>query len=147
MVNSTWLDGVRYGRRSTEKQDASLGDQRSWAVSACAAARIRIVAEFEDDGIPGDEILRRQGLQDLFAFIEAEQHAGRPIACLIVWDLDRLSRADSVKTAVILDRLREAGVTRVFTQEGWIDLTDELTITMQHLKQDFSRRGQETHQC
>lgn len=132
---------VAYFRSSTTKQEASIGEQRQFVVGAAPREQLTVVREFEDFGIAGDEITRRAGLQALFAFCEDQHRAGTPIGALVLFDLDRLSRADSVKTAVIIDRLREAGVERAYCQEGWLDLSDELALTMNHLRQDFSRRG------
>src|SRR5262245_29932942 len=77
----------------------------------------------------------------MLAFCEEQQRAGSPAACLVVGDQDRVSRADSWKAAALYDRLVETGVTRVFCQEGWVDLTDELTRVMQNIRQDIGRRG------
>jgi DNA invertase Pin-like site-specific DNA recombinase len=131
---------VAYFRRSTTKQEASLEEQRHFVQAAAQKENLLILSEFEDD-IPGDEIARRQGLQNLFRFVEERFRQGQPVQVLALWDMDRLSRADSIKTAVIIDRLREAGVTSALTQEGWQDLTDETTITLHNVKQDWSRRG------
>jgi DNA invertase Pin-like site-specific DNA recombinase len=135
------IRAVLYIRSSDSRQEASDGEQLAWAELNAPKQNIVIERVFSDTGIPGDEISRRKGLQALFAFCERENAAARPITCLLIWDMDRLSRADSVKTAVIVDRLREAGVVKAYSPEGWLDLQDELTMTMHHIKQDFSRRG------
>jgi DNA invertase Pin-like site-specific DNA recombinase len=138
---SALIRAVAYYRASTPKQEASIEEQREFARSSCPREKIQLVREFEDFGLAGDEIARRSGLQALFVFCEEQQRAGRPIAAIVLWDHDRLSRADSIKTAVCIDRLIEAGVTRAFSTEGWLDWTDDLDRVMTNLRQDFGRRG------
>jgi site-specific DNA recombinase len=124
---------------STEQQEASIPEQREWARRATPKAGVALVREFEDPGIPGSEIEDRPGLMALVEFVEAEAARKRPIRVIVVWDLDRLSRASSIRTAAVLDRLMSAGVTRIYTPEGWIDLENESDVLLFHVKQDFSR--------
>src|SRR5262249_29878368 len=84
-------------------------------------------------------IEQRQGLMDLIADCEAEHGKKRKIEALVVWDLDRFSRASSIRTAAVLDRLMNAGVTRILTAEGWVDLEEDTDVLLFHVKQDFSR--------
>lgn len=60
----------------------------------------------------------------MIAFCDERPKAGR-IEAVVCWDADRLSRASSIRTAVVLDSLMSAGVSHLFTSEGWIDLEDE----------------------
>ena len=63
---------------SEDTQEASIPEQRQWAERAAPQHRVQIVRAFVDEGIAGDEIARRQGLQDLMSFCEDEGKAGRP---------------------------------------------------------------------
>jgi hypothetical protein len=58
---------------------------------------------------------------------------------VVVWDPDRLSRADSISTAAVIDHLRTAGVSRLLTQEGWVDFDNDLDRLLFNVKQDMSR--------
>ena len=133
------LRGVAYYRMSTDQQEASIPEQLQWAQRAAPKAGVELVREFEDPGIPGSEIEGRSDLMKLVAFVEAEHRRKRPLQVVVVWDGDRLSRASSIRTAAVLDRLMEAGVTRILTPEGWTDLENEGDVLLYHVKQDYTR--------
>jgi DNA invertase Pin-like site-specific DNA recombinase len=124
---------------STDRQSASIPEQESWAKRAAPAAGVDVVRTFQDDGIAGSEIERRTGLADLLTFCEGRFAAGDPIIAVVVWDADRLSRADSFRTAGVINRLMDAGVTRMLTQEGWVDFDSDLDRLLFNIKQDMSR--------
>jgi DNA invertase Pin-like site-specific DNA recombinase len=138
-TNGGRLRAVAYYRMSTAQQAASIPEQREWAHRAAAAKGFDLVAEFQDDGIPGSEIERRPGLMRLLAYCEAEARAGRPVDDVICWDADRFSRASSLRTAGIICRLLDAGVTRMFTAEGWIDWEDDTDLLVFNVKQDAGK--------
>jgi DNA invertase Pin-like site-specific DNA recombinase len=131
--------GVDYARCSDPRQDASVEEQCAWARKAALREGVRLVKVFTDEGIPGDEIDTRPGLQAMLAFLEQQAERGDPVEALLVWDMDRFSRANSLRTAGQLARMMEAGVSRILTPEGWIDLNNDADLLMQHVKQDFSR--------
>src|SRR5262245_54770868 len=112
LPNSTGaLDhGAGYYRMSDPKQEASIPEQREWAHRAAPQHGIALRREFEDQGIPGDEIARRKGLQALLDYCERQFKAGDPVVTVVCWDSDRFSRANSFTTAAVLDRLMAAGV-------------------------------------
>jgi DNA invertase Pin-like site-specific DNA recombinase len=133
------IPAVAYYRMSTAQQEASIPEQRDWAGRAAGAEGVALLAEFQDDGIAGSEISLRSGLAELLAFCESRAAEERPVAAVVVWDGDRLSRADSIKTAVVLDRLITAGVSRLLTQEGWIDFDSDMDRLLYNIRQDLSR--------
>src|SRR5262245_38761371 len=102
---------VAYYRMSTTRQEVSIPQQRAWAGRACKEHGLTLVREFDDPGIPGSDIEQRPGLQEMLRFCDDRARAGYPIDALVVWDMDRLSRASSIRTAVVLDQLMAAGVT------------------------------------
>jgi DNA invertase Pin-like site-specific DNA recombinase len=126
---------------STHGQEASIPEQREWARKACQHERLDLVQEFADHGIPGSEIEGRTDLLRLIEFCEQRAAAKRPIHAVVVWDPDRFSRASSIRTAALLDRLMQAGVSRLLTADGWIDLEEDTDVLLFHIKQDFSRAG------
>jgi DNA invertase Pin-like site-specific DNA recombinase len=123
---------------STQGQEASIPEQKDWVRKACRQHNVEIVRSFEDPAVPGSEIEHRPGLMSMLAFCERPPR-NRPIEALVVWDADRLSRATSIRTAVVIDRLMGAGVTRLLTQEGWIDFDDDADRLIFNLKQDTGR--------
>jgi DNA invertase Pin-like site-specific DNA recombinase len=128
-----------YYRMSELGQDTSIPEQKEWARRACPREGIEIVREFEDPGIPGSEIESRPGLQAILAYCEQQAAKGEPFEAIVCWDGDRFSRADSIRSAVCIARLLDAGVTRMFTSEGWIDWTNDVDRVLYNLKQDLSR--------
>src|SRR5262249_20110459 len=97
---------------------------------------------FEDPGIAGGEIEHRPGLQAMLEFCEQRFRLGDPVEAVLVWNPDRLSRADSISTSSVLGRLRDAGVNRFWTaSDGWVDLDDATHRVLYLLKQDLARQG------
>jgi DNA invertase Pin-like site-specific DNA recombinase len=137
--NHSTIPGVLYARCSDPRQDASVEQQGAWAQKAAAREGVRLVKVFTDEGIPGDEIDTRPGLQAMLAFLEQQAERGDSVEAMLAWDMDRFSRANSLRTAGQLARMMEAGVCRILTPEGWIDLNNDADLLMQHVKQDFSR--------
>jgi site-specific DNA recombinase len=135
----TPIRACAYFRASTDKQEESIPQQRDWAERTCKREGVAIAASFEDPGIAGDEIKLRPGLQALLDYCERAHKEGRPVDCVVTWNADRFSRADSIRTAAILCRLLDAGVTRMLTSEGWIDFEDDTDRMLHTIKQDASR--------
>jgi DNA invertase Pin-like site-specific DNA recombinase len=133
------LAAVSYYRASTDHQEASVPQQREWARSASPRAGEELVREFSDEGIPGSEVESRPGLQGLIAFCEQRHKQRRPVRVLRVWDVDRLSRASSIRTAAVLDRLVCAGLTLIRTPDEEYDLEEDLDLVLLNLKQDLSK--------
>jgi DNA invertase Pin-like site-specific DNA recombinase len=123
---------------STDRQEASIPEQKAWAQRAARTHGVEIVATFQDDGVAGSEIERRQGLTELLGYCESRA-AKDPVTAVVVWDADRLSRADSFRTAGVINRLMDSGCTRLLTQEGWIDFDCDLDRLLWNIKQDMSR--------
>jgi site-specific DNA recombinase len=130
---------VCYYRMSTDAQEASVPQQREWARPAVAKAGFELAAEFTDEGIPGSEIERRADLQALIEFFETRRRQKRPARALFVWDTDRLSRASSIRTAAVLDRLMQAGLTYIYTPDEVYDLEEDLDLVLFNLKQDLTK--------
>ena len=94
-----WPYSTAYFRASTNKQEASIPSQRKWARRVAHKERITLLAEFEDEGVVGDEITHRAGLQTMLAYCEDRFRADDPLDVLLLWDTDRLARASSIRTA------------------------------------------------
>jgi DNA invertase Pin-like site-specific DNA recombinase len=132
---------IDYYRMSTGHQEASIPEQREWAEGARRREGLSLVRAFEDEAVPGSEIESRPGLMELLAFCEERASSGDPVEAIVCWDGDRFSRADSIYTAAIIARLRDAGVSRMLTPEGWTDFENELDRLLYNLKQDLARSG------
>jgi DNA invertase Pin-like site-specific DNA recombinase len=124
---------------SDDRQDKSIAQQTDWARGACRRERVEILREFADEGVPGDEIARRPGLQALIAYCEERAGQGQPVGAVVTWNGDRFSRADSLRTAVVWCRLLDAGTKLLLTNEGWTDFEDDADRALYSIKQDFGR--------
>src|SRR5262249_46237474 len=130
---------VAYYRMSTDAQEGSIPAQKDWARKAAPKEGVRVIAEFEDPGIAGGEIEHRPGLQAMLEFCEQRFHSGEAVEAVLVWDPDRLSRADSIATSALLARLRDAGVDRLLTNsDGGVDWADPTHRGLFLLKQDLA---------
>jgi DNA invertase Pin-like site-specific DNA recombinase len=140
---SARIRSLAYYRMSTakEEQQASIPRQKEWATRACALEKLEIVQSFEDAAMSGGKIDQRAGLLALLEEAEKAAHQGRPYGALVCWNLDRLSRADSIRTAGVLARLIDAGIYRIYTIEGWADLSDSTHRVLFNLKQDLGRHS------
>jgi DNA invertase Pin-like site-specific DNA recombinase len=133
------IRAVPYYRMSTARQEASIPQQREWARRYCRERGLDLVREFQDDGIPGSEIEQPPGLLDLIAFCEKRHRDKLPVRAVVLWDVDRLSRASSIRTAAVLDRLMGAGVTCLFTADEDYDLEEDLDLVLLNIRQDLSK--------
>jgi DNA invertase Pin-like site-specific DNA recombinase len=131
---------VAYYRCSDPRQEASIPEQRAWCRQAAEREGLHVLAEFEDEGIPGSEIEDRPGLMAMLAFCQARTKDQR-VEVILCWDGDRLSRASAIRTAAVLDRLMTSGVSYVFSSEGWVDLEDEGHVLIHNIKQGMGRAG------
>lgn len=108
-----------YYRMSSDAQEASIPAQRD-AVEAWAKANgWRIVATYADEGISGDDTARRAGFQRMIS----DAPSGR-FCAIIVWDLARLGRFDSLEGGYWLYPLRQAGVQLITLDRGPVDWSD-----------------------
>src|SRR5437773_10329754 len=113
-----------YLRCSDKKQDTSVKDQRKSCVAFVARNQVnkqrehdyKIVCEYVDDGISGDDTEKR------FDFLRMRDDAGRDIYdAILCWDQDRFGRFDMLKAGKYIDPLREAGVFLLTVGDGKVD--------------------------
>lgn len=118
---------VLYLRRSTDRQEQSIGDQRSNVMRFADEQGYEIVDEYVDDGISGTSADGRAGFQRMIA--DAEKKVSfRYILC---YSTSRFSRADNDETGHYKYLLRKAGVEVVFVADNIQDEeTEELVRPM-----------------
>lgn len=109
------VPAVAYLRRSSNKQEQSLGDQRLEIMRYADGHGFRIVHEYMDDAISGTSADERPGFQQMVADAEAGQ-----FKAVIVWNSDRFSRGDVTETEHYRYLLRRAGVTLVSVTEDYL---------------------------
>ncbi|MFQ5591168.1 MAG: recombinase family protein [Phycisphaerae bacterium] len=106
MITATkTIPAVAYLRRSTDRQEQSIADQRAEIVRWAGEHSYRIVREFVDDAISGTSADERPAFQKMIA--DAQRGEFRAV---VVWNSDRFSRGDVCETEYFRYLLRQAGV-------------------------------------
>ena len=101
-------------RRSTDRQDTSIQDQRDECLGFCRENRIRVVCEYVDDGVSGDDAQSRIGLQRLLSDVAAPS---KSFDCVVAYDSSRLSRADIPEAMSLVNSLTRSGVEILFVKD------------------------------
>jgi len=115
MSATATMPAVAYLRRSTDKQEQSIADQRSEIERYARERGFRIVREYVDDAISGTSADQRPGFQKMIA----DAPAGG-FKAVIVWNSDRFSRGDVTETEHYRFLLRKAGVTVLSVTEDYL---------------------------
>jgi len=102
-------------RRSTDRQEQSLGDQRLEIVRHAEEHGYEVIREYVDDAISGTSADERPGFQQMIADANAGQ-----FKAVIVWNSDRFSRGDVTETEYYRYLLRKAGVTLLSVTEDYL---------------------------
>ena len=124
-------------RRSTDKQERSLGDQRSEIQRFAGERGYDIVGEYVDDAISGTSASKRPGFRRM---IDDAKRGG--FRAVIVWNSNRFSRGDVTETEYFRYLLREAGVTLLSVTEDYLHRdgidVDILRAVKQYQNRQFS---------
>lgn len=129
---SSLVPAAGYLRRSTEKQEKSLDDQRSEIERYAAQHGYSVVRWFEDDGISGDLTTKRKGFQAM----HRAACNGRDFDVILVWDSDRFGRFNSIEGGYWIHPLVEAGVRLVTVTKGPVNWTDFTGRMMYAIEQE-----------
>jgi site-specific DNA recombinase len=105
-----------YLRRSTDRQEKSLEDQRREILRYAGEHGYSVVAEFVDDGVSGTSGETRKGF---LAMLEEARSPTRPWQTILVWDIKRFGRMSSDEVGYYRWRFRQAGAEIVYTSEGF----------------------------
>src|SRR5262245_66552216 len=95
---------IGYVRRSTDRQEESLDQQRTRLAEFAKSKGWQLVEVFEDDAISGSE-MRRPGLDRLL-----EASAKPDVDVVLAWDRNRLARTkDAVDGLKLRSSVRDGG--------------------------------------
>ncbi|QEL15904.1 recombinase family protein [Limnoglobus roseus] len=115
------IQAVAYFRKSNEDEGESIAQQREWAVRAARENGIELVAEFADAAKAGWDTVNRTEFGKMIQFVSANARKS-PIEAVVCWHPNRFSRADSLETFSFLQKLREAGCSKMFIYpNAWKD--------------------------
>jgi site-specific DNA recombinase len=110
------IDAAVYYRMSDDRQEDSIERQQKEVRPFAARNGYRIVREYTDEGIPGDEVKKRKAFRQLLA--DAQRGEWSVILCD---DKDRFGRFDSIDQGFYVKPLRDAGLSLVTVAQGKID--------------------------
>lgn len=135
--NGKPVSAVAYLRCSTDKQEASIPDQRKEVREYAAKNGYKIVREYVDDGISGDSTEKRLAFQEMIA----DAVDRRDFAAILCWDQDRFGRFDMMEAGYWVHPLRKVSVSLVTIPDGridWEDFNGRMMFGMkQEAKHDF----------
>ncbi|MBX3387410.1 MAG: recombinase family protein [Phycisphaeraceae bacterium] len=128
---------VAYLRRSTDRQEQSLADQRREIERWAGENGYALIGEYVDDAISGTSAAKRPGFQQMIA-----EAAKREFVAVIVWNSDRFSRGDATETEHYRFLLRQSGVRVVSVTEDYLANEgvegDVLRVVKQFQNRQFS---------
>lgn len=126
---------VAYVRRSTDRQEQSIADQRA-AIEAYAAQRgFEVLRYYVDDAISGSTAEERAAFMEM---INASQQDGCPFRYILVYDVKRFGRLDTDEAGHYRHLLKQHGVRVIYISDGFTGAeTDELLLPV---KQWLSRQ-------
>jgi site-specific DNA recombinase len=101
------MKAIGYVRRSTDKQDESLTQQRERLSTFARQHGWSLVEIYSDDAVSGSE-LSRPGLEKLIAAA-----SGSDVDIVLIWDRNRLARPKDAIDGMLLERRLMAKGTRV----------------------------------
>lgn len=109
-------NAVLYLRMSDDRQEHSIPDQRAELLAYAGKHGYRILLEYTDSGISGDDTKRRPGFLRMRE--DAEKGDFQVILC---WDQDRFGRFDPIEGGYWILPFRDAGVRLETLAQGRID--------------------------
>ena len=105
---------VGYVRRSTDRQEMSLEQQRAKLEQFASARGWKIAKIFCDDAVSGSE-MKRPGLESLMSYARASTNVG----AVITWERNRISRPKDPVDGLMLEReLLAAGKRVLYAATG-----------------------------
>jgi len=118
------LPAVGYLRRSTDRQEQSIGDQRKAIDRYAQEHGYEVLHYYIDDAISGTSTEGRKAFQEL---IEDAKERECPFKYVLVYDVKRFGRLDNDEAGYYRFTLRKRGIEIVYISEGFNgDDTDDL---------------------
>jgi DNA invertase Pin-like site-specific DNA recombinase len=128
------LQAATYYRMSTDRQEDSIERQRSQVEPHAQKCGYRIVGEYADPGVAGDEFDRRPQFQQLLK----DARAGK-FEVILADELSRISRQEVLDfIAKVAHPLRDAGVRIETVAEGPLGWDNVVEIILLTVRQDKS---------
>jgi len=121
------LTAVGYLRRSTDRQEQSIPDQRRAIEAFAATNSLRIVRFYTDDAISGTSTAERPAFQQMIGDARTGLESGHRFTRVIVYDVKRFGRIDNDEAGYYRHLLRSCGVEVMYASENFSgDSTDDL---------------------
>lgn len=118
---------VGYLRRSTDRQEQSIPDQRRAIERYAAEHGIRVLRWYTDDAVSGTSTVGRRAFQALMADAQRTPSDGPGFTMVVVYDVKRFGRIDNDEAGYYRHLLRQAGVEVRYVSEAFTgDGTDDL---------------------
>ena len=115
---------VGYLRRSTDRQEQSIPDQRKAIERYAAEQDLELARFFVDDAISGTSAVRRPAFQEMVGLAQQDR---RPFQYVVVYDVKRFGRLDNDEAGYYRHILRTHGVEVLYVGENFSgDATDDL---------------------
>lgn len=115
---------VAYLRRSTDRQEQSIGDQRKAIDQYAREHGYDILHYYIDDAITGTSVEQRKAFQEL---IDDAKERECPFKFVLVYDVKRFGRLDNDEAGFYRFTLRKRGIEIIYISEGFNgDDTDDL---------------------
>ena len=104
---------------SDDRQERSIADQRAELLAYATKHGYRILREYTDAGVSGDDTKRRAG----FLRMREDSQKGE-FQVVLSWDQDRFGRFDPIEGGYWILPFRNAGVRLETIAQGRIDWND-----------------------
>jgi len=115
---------VGYVRRSTDRQEQSIPDQKKAIETYAAEHDLSLVKFYIDDAISGTSTLGRRAFQQM---VQDAQKSTKRFDKIIVYDVKRFGRIDNDEAGYYRHILRTHGVEVIYVTENFNgDTTDDL---------------------
>ena len=114
------IPAVAYYRMSTDRQDKSIADQRKAVQQYAREHHYRIIREYCDEGISGDNTEKRSAFRKMIA----DSSSVGDFEVILCWDQDRFGRFNSIEAGHWIYPLTQAGTRLETIAQGKIDWND-----------------------
>ena len=115
---------VGYVRRSTDRQEQSIGDQKKTIEAYASQNRLKLLEFYVDDAISGTSTIKRKAFLKMIS--DAESKTCK-FSNIIVYDIKRFGRIDNDEAGFYRHKLKISGVSIFYATENFNgDYTDDL---------------------